>query len=60
MSRDGNLGIVSDTYWDGAEYRDNFLPVVAFEPDLNRDRYGADIFFHPRVTRWVSDTLLPL
>jgi hypothetical protein len=29
-------------------------------PDLNRDGYEMSIFFHPRVTRRVPDTLLPL
>jgi hypothetical protein len=33
---------------------------VAPVPDLNRDEYETGIFFHPRVTRRVSDTLLPL
>jgi hypothetical protein len=37
-----------------------FYPWVAPMPDPNRDRYGTGIFSHPRVTRWVSDTLLPL
>jgi hypothetical protein len=37
-----------------------FYPWVAPVPDPNRDRYGMDIFFHPQVTRRVSDTLLPL
>jgi hypothetical protein len=29
-------------------------------PDPNRDGYETGIFFHPRVTRRVPDTLLPL
>jgi hypothetical protein len=37
-----------------------FYPWVAPVPDLNRDEYGTGIFFHPRVTRRVADTLLPL
>jgi hypothetical protein len=37
-----------------------FYPQVAPVPDPNRDGYGTDIFFHPRVTRRVPDTLLPL
>jgi hypothetical protein len=37
-----------------------FCPRVALVPDPNRDGYAADIFFHPRVTQRVPDTLLPL
>jgi hypothetical protein len=37
-----------------------FYPWVAPVPDPNRDRYEAGIFFHPWVTRWVPNTLLPL
>jgi hypothetical protein len=37
-----------------------FYPWVAPVSDPNRDGYGTDIFFHPRVTRRVPDTLLPL
>jgi hypothetical protein len=37
-----------------------FYPWVAPISDLNRDGYGTGIFFHPRVTRRVPDTLLPL
>jgi hypothetical protein len=33
---------------------------VAPVPDPNRDGYETDIFFHPRITRRVPDTLLPL
>jgi hypothetical protein len=43
--RDGNLGTGTI-----------FYPWVALVPDPNRDEY----FFHPRVTRWVPDTLLLL
>jgi hypothetical protein len=37
-----------------------FYPRMSPVPDPNRDGYGADIFFHPRVTRRVPDTLLLL
>jgi hypothetical protein len=37
-----------------------FYPQVALVPDLNRDGYETGIFFHPRVARWVPDTLLLL
>jgi hypothetical protein len=37
-----------------------FYPWVAPIPDPNRDGYGTGIFSHPRVTRRVPDTLLPL
>jgi hypothetical protein len=37
-----------------------FYLQLAHIPDPNRDGYGVDIFFHPRVTRRVPDTLLPL
>jgi hypothetical protein len=37
-----------------------FYPWVASVPDPNRDGYEMGIFFHPRVTRWVPDTLLLL
>jgi hypothetical protein len=37
-----------------------FYPWVAPVPDPNRDGYGTGIFSHPRVTRRVPDTLLPL
>jgi hypothetical protein len=37
-----------------------FYPQVALIPDPNRDGYGTGIFYHPRVTRWVLNTLLPL
>jgi hypothetical protein len=37
-----------------------FYPWVAPVPDPNQDGYGTSIFSHPRVTRWVLDTLLPL
>jgi hypothetical protein len=37
-----------------------FYPWVAPVPEPNRDGYRTGIFFHPRVTRWVPDTLLPL
>jgi hypothetical protein len=37
-----------------------FYPWVAPVPDPNQDGYGTGIFFHPRVTRRVPDTLLPL
>jgi hypothetical protein len=33
---------------------------VALVSDPNQDGYGMGIFFHPRVTRRVPDTLLPL
>jgi hypothetical protein len=37
-----------------------FYMRVAPVPDPNRDGYGTGIFSHPRVTRRVPDTLLPL
>jgi hypothetical protein len=37
-----------------------FYPWVVPVPDPNRDGYGMGIFFHPRVTRRVPDTLPPL
>jgi hypothetical protein len=37
-----------------------FYPRVAAVPDPNRDGYVMGIFSHPRVTRRVPDTLLPL
>jgi hypothetical protein len=37
-----------------------FYSYVAHVPDLNWDGYGTGIFSHPRVIRWVPDTLLPL
>jgi hypothetical protein len=37
-----------------------FYPWVAPVLDPNRDGYGTGIFSHPRVTRRVPDTLLPL
>jgi hypothetical protein len=37
-----------------------FYSWVAPVPDPNWDEYGTGIFFHPRVTRWVPDTLLPI
>jgi hypothetical protein len=37
-----------------------FYPWVAPVPETNRDGYGTSIFSHPRVTRRVPDTLLPL
>jgi hypothetical protein len=49
--RDGNSGTGTGTI---------FYPWVAPVPDPNRDGYGTGIFSHPRVTRRVPDTLLPL
>jgi hypothetical protein len=37
-----------------------FYPRVAPVSNLNRDGYGTGIFSHPRITRQVPDTLLPL
>jgi hypothetical protein len=37
-----------------------FYPQVASVPDLNRDAYETDIFFHPRVIRRVPNNLVPL
>jgi hypothetical protein len=37
-----------------------FYPRVAPVPDPNRDGYETGIFSHLWITRWVSDTLLPL
>jgi hypothetical protein len=57
-SRDGNSG--TGTRPDGYEYGNNFLPVsdIGTRPELRRVCDGY--FFHPRVTREVPDTLLPL
>jgi hypothetical protein len=37
-----------------------FYPWVTPVPDPNRDGYETGIFSHPRVTRRVPDTLLPI
>jgi hypothetical protein len=56
-ARDGNSGM-------GTRYPMGmgtiFYPRVTSVPDPNQDGYGTGIFFHPRVTRRVPDTLLPL
>jgi hypothetical protein len=52
VSRDDN----SDPM--GIGYGDNFLSIGIHDP--NRDGYETSIFSHPRVTRRVPDTLLPL
>jgi hypothetical protein len=49
MRRDGNLGTGTI-----------FYPRMTLVPDVNRDGYGMNIFFHPRITQQVPDTLLPL
>jgi hypothetical protein len=53
VNRDDNSGTSTGT---GAIFYLRVAPV----PDPNRDGYGTDIFSHPRVTRRVLDTLLPL
>jgi hypothetical protein len=37
-----------------------FYSWVVSVSDLNRDGYETDIFFHPWITRWIPDILLPL
>jgi hypothetical protein len=44
----------------GTGMRTIFYPLVTSVPDPNRDGYGTGIFFHPWITRWVPDILLPL
>jgi hypothetical protein len=53
---------LSDTYKvldrTGMSIEMIFYLRMTFIPDLNRDGYVTGIFFHPRVTRRVPDTLL--
>jgi hypothetical protein len=56
--RDGNLG--TGTRPDEAGYGDNFLPTSDTRTRPERRWVQGEYFFHPRVTRWVPDTLLPL
>jgi hypothetical protein len=37
-----------------------FYSWVTSVPDLNQDGYMMNIFSHPRIIQWISDTLLPL
>jgi hypothetical protein len=50
---------VSDTP-DGYECEDDFLPVGDTRTRSESRRVRDGYFFHPRITRRVSDTLLPL
>jgi hypothetical protein len=58
VARDGNSATGTDLTGSGTGMI--FYPRVAPILYPNRDGYGADIFFHPRVTRWVPNTLLPV
>jgi hypothetical protein len=58
--RDGNLGTGTRPDPTGMGTGTIFYPRVAPVPDPNRDRFRTGIFSHPRVTRRVPDTLLPL
>jgi hypothetical protein len=64
MNRDDNLG--TGTQYppgirsDGYGHKDNFLPVGDTRTRPESRRVRNVYFFHPRVTRRVPDTLLPL
>jgi hypothetical protein len=54
--RDVNSG--TGTRLDGSDTRMIFYSWVALVPDLNRDEYGVDIFFHPTGTRYFSTAMI--
>jgi hypothetical protein len=66
MTRDGNLGMVPDTYQVldpmRSSMRTIFYSWVTFEPDSNQDGYGCGYFFlstgNPMGTRYCTTDMI--